>query len=183
MSLEAQKTVRVFLGIGSNLNREHNIVRGVRALESEFRQISLSPIYESEAFGFDGPAFYNLVAEVQTLKSLSSIQSICKAIELKYGRIESDSKYSSRTLDIDILLYGERVQVKTAQEPALPRADVLTRAYVLKPLADLAPFAIYPCSEKSFQQLWREFQHSDIGHQQPIQRVAKSWSQLLAANE
>ncbi|MCH8502162.1 MAG: 2-amino-4-hydroxy-6-hydroxymethyldihydropteridine diphosphokinase [Aliidiomarina sp.] len=181
MSSAAQKNVRVFLGLGSNLNREHNIVCGVRALESEFRQVSLSPIYESEAFGFEGPAFFNLVAEVQTQASLSSIQSICKAIELEYGRVESDSKYSSRTLDIDILLYGDLVQAKTAQEPALPRADVLTRAYVLKPLADLIPFAHYPHSDKTFQQLWREFQHTDIGHQQPIQRLAMSWSQLLAA--
>lgn len=183
MSTEASRQTqltRVFLGIGSNLERLKHIQAGVLALENAFTEVSLSPIYESDAYGFDGPAFYNLVAEVQTAHSLAEVQLICREIELAHGRPAIAEKYSSRTLDIDVLLYGDRVQPATASEPALPRSDVLTRAYVLKPLADLAPFARHPQLQRSYQELWLDMLQSGDDASQLTQRLPLTWSQVLA---
>ncbi|MCL4410219.1 MAG: 2-amino-4-hydroxy-6-hydroxymethyldihydropteridine diphosphokinase [Gammaproteobacteria bacterium] len=182
----AQPTfTRVFLGIGSNLERLKHIQAGVHSLAEAFAELSLSPIYESEAYGFSGPAFYNLVAEVRTELSLADVQQICRQIELAHGRPESAEKYSSRTLDIDVLLYGDCIQDATANEPALPRSDILTRAYVLKPLADLVPFALHPQTQQSYQALWRDMlqqqaQHGDGMASTLMQQLPLTWSQVLA---
>jgi len=147
----------VFLGIGSNLERDKNIVAAVRALEQEFETVRLSKVYESEAAGFIGPPFYNLVASIYTDKGLVDLQQWCKQVEQHHGRAVNAERFCSKTLDIDILLYGNLCCELTPQSPKLPREEILHQAYVLKPMAELAPLLKHPETQKSFRQHWREF--------------------------
>ncbi|UPW19375.1 2-amino-4-hydroxy-6-hydroxymethyldihydropteridine diphosphokinase [Agarivorans sp. TSD2052] len=146
----------IFVGIGSNIERERYIRQGVEALEARFGRLTLSPVYESPALGFDGPAFYNLVAKFSSPLSLQAVFDAIKGIEFEHGRAMDAQKYSSRTLDIDILLYNHLV----VDIPCtLPRAEITKSAFVLKPLADIAGSMIHPTINKSYMQLWQDFDH------------------------
>lgn len=147
----------VLLGIGSNVQREFHVRAAVHALEQAFQEVRLSKVYESEAAGFEGPPFYNLVAWIETEQSLEALNAWCKAVEYQHGRPLNAERFTSKTLDIDILLYGQCCDEATATTPKLPRDEILTQAYLLKPLAELAPLLKHPETQKSFRQHWREF--------------------------
>jgi 2-amino-4-hydroxy-6-hydroxymethyldihydropteridine diphosphokinase len=149
------RTVRVWLSIGSNRNRAQNIEGGVRALRQEFGPLALSTVYESDAVGFDGDPFYNLVAGAETALTVSQIVSRLRAIEKAHGRIRDGSKYSPRTLDIDLLTYGDLVIQDGTLE--LPRPEILQYAFVLAPMADVAGDELHPVADKSYSKLWGAF--------------------------
>lgn len=169
----------VAIGIGSNINRSANIRAGVRFLAQQFlpdiEQLRVSPVYESAALGFTGPPFYNLVVSFYSAAPLLDIQRACKALEQQFGRDEHATKCSSRRLDLDILLYGQRVQAAAEGEPELPRAEVLTSAFVLKPLADLHPLFKHPQRGENYLSLWQQFLHSPAGQLQPLTPIAFTW--------
>ncbi len=144
---------QVYLGIGSNIDRESSIRHGLNGLESCYGELQVSPIYESEAYGFDGDDFYNLVVGFETNLEIEEIEMQLKEIETQSGRKKGESSYCPRTLDIDLLLYGDLV----SEEHDLPRADVVEYAFVLKPLYDIAPKLIHPVKKKSIKALWQEF--------------------------
>lgn len=108
---------QVFLGLGSNLARQKNICAGLAALESVFGELRVSRIYESEAVGFSGSHFYNLVVSLETGLSVAALSETLKKIEDDNGRVRTGPKYSPRTLDIDILTYQQlwNAYDKTAQ--------------------------------------------------------------------
>ncbi|RUO34380.1 2-amino-4-hydroxy-6-hydroxymethyldihydropteridine diphosphokinase [Aliidiomarina shirensis] len=167
---------QISIGIGSNINREENIRGAVLALSRYYQQLQVSPVYESEALGFTGPPFYNLVVSFRSSNTLLEIQQQCKDIEESFGRPAETEKYSSRTLDLDILLFGDLVQESARNgEPDLPRSEILTSAFVLKPLADLHPLHKHPIEQQTFQELWKRFLHSDAGQQQPLTVVSFRW--------
>ena len=142
---------QVFLSLGSNIDREHNICSGLEALERAFSPLSISPVYESEAVGFDGDAFYNLVVGLKTPLSVGELAACLKEIEKDHGRVRGEKKFSSRTLDIDILTYNDCVgEIEGVQ---LPRDEILKHAFVLKPLVDLAPDAMHPQTRASYRAL------------------------------
>lgn len=171
-----EKLQQVSIGIGSNINREQNIRKAVQYLTKFYQQIIVSPVYESEALGFNGPPFFNLVVSFLTNDSLLTVQEHCKEIEQQFGKPNETEKYCSRTLDLDVLLYAERVQpAKPNGEPELPRAEVLTSAFVLKPLADLHPLHVHPVQQDTFQNLWQQFLHSEAGQRQALNIVAFRW--------
>lgn len=146
-------TQQVFLSLGSNIDREANIRGGLDALASQFGEVRLSPVYESEAVGFDGAAFYNLVAEIRTDMPVGVLAEVLRDIEAAHGRRRGEKKFSSRTLDIDILTYGNLCgEIDGVQ---LPRDEILKHAFVLLPLADLAPDARHPESGKRYVELWQ----------------------------
>lgn len=162
----------VYFGIGSNLERKKHIKAGIAELAQRFDHVPLriSSVYESEALGFTGPPFYNLVAVTRTQLTLSEVQQAIRDIESRYGRPPDAEKFSSRTLDIDILMFDNCIQnEKKGSEPKLPRPEILTSAFVLKPLAELAPHARHPTAGQTFSQLWKIFQDQD--HNQHLTMV------------
>lgn len=133
---------RVYLGIGANLNPEENIAKGLARLAEDVHILRCSPSYRSAAAGFDGPDFINLVVEVETELAPELLNQTLKKIEFEFGRQRDTVKYSSRHLDIDILLYDQ--QVAEFDGFSIPRKDVYQFAFVLQPLLDLEPNMLCP---------------------------------------
>ena len=144
----------VFVGVGSNVDRETNIRSGLAALGLAFGELQLSPVYCSAAVGFAGEDFLNLVIRFNTELSVAELGLRLRAIETAHGRGTSMPKFSSRTLDLDILLYGDASG--EIDGVTLPREEVVYNAFVLRPLAELAPQSRHPRLGKTFAELWAE---------------------------
>jgi len=142
-----------WLGLGSNVNAENNIRAGISALEETFSEVSLSPAYASTAVGFEGDDFINLVARVETDLQPAELREYLRDLEDRYGRQRDVPKFSDRSLDIDILLYGDLVLLSPILE--IPRAEILKFAHVLKPLADLDPDILHPSELRSLAEIWK----------------------------
>ena len=143
----------IFIGIGSSIDRHENIRRGVRLLQANFGELNLSNVFESEAVGFDGGNFYNLVAELNSDLTIEQVIQTLKNIEVQLGRPEKAIKYAPRTLDLGLLLYDSKIV--TALD--IPRSEITKNAFVLQPLAELAPNLMHPILAVSYQQLWLEY--------------------------
>jgi len=146
---------RVYLGIGSNIDPERNLRMGVSELRERFGELTLSETYQSGAIGFEGPDFLNLVAGLETDQSPGEIHDHIEQIHDLAGRDAAATRYSSRPLDIDLLLYDELVTEGPAVK--LPRADVLKYSFVLRPLAEIAPGLIHPETGRPLREHWQEF--------------------------
>ncbi|WP_018692741.1 2-amino-4-hydroxy-6-hydroxymethyldihydropteridine diphosphokinase [Algicola sagamiensis] len=148
---------RIFISIGTNIDREHYLNQAFHGLNQAFQGLKFSQVYESEAVGFEGENFYNLVVEAQSDASVEQVVSILKQIEDKNGRVRGGEKFSARTLDLDLLLYDDVV----CQEPiSLPRDEVLTNAFVLLPLQELAPSLEHPQVGQTMEELWQAYEKS-----------------------
>lgn len=145
---------RVYLGIGSNIERERNIRAAVRALKAAYPDMATSPVYESKAEGFDGADFYNLAATFETDEPLERLIERLTLIESAQGRVRTGRRFDSRTLDIDVLLYGDLVRHDGRID--LPRRDILEYAHVLGPLLALAPKLQHPETGEPLARRWRE---------------------------
>jgi 2-amino-4-hydroxy-6-hydroxymethyldihydropteridine diphosphokinase len=145
----------VYLGLGSNIDAGKNLRLALAELRRLFGKVTVSPVYSSKALGFDGPDFLNLVVAVEAEMSPLEITEHIERIHALAGRRRGPDKYSSRPLDIDLLLYGNSVD----PEPPLrlPRRDVLEHSFVLRPLADVAPDVVHPVTGKTIGDHWREF--------------------------
>lgn len=143
---------KVYVSIGSNIDKQKHITACLQELANHFGGLALSPIYESEAVGFDGDTFYNLVAKFDTELSVGELNSTLKSIEDKYGRDRTGPKFSGRTLDIDILTYDDLVgEIDGVQ---LPRDEITKNAFVLLPLQDIAPDELHPEQQVTYARLW-----------------------------
>jgi len=142
----------VFVSIGSNIEKQKHIKVCLKELAEQFSGLVLSPIYESEAVGFKGDTFFNLVAKFKTDLPVGILSKTLKTIEDKYGRDRTYPKFSGRTLDIDILTYDNLVgDIDGVQ---LPRDEITKNAFVLLPLANIAPDEIHPEQQVSYARLW-----------------------------
>ncbi len=144
----------VYISVGSNVNPEQHIRSCLRALVLEFDELNVSPIYQNPAEGFDGDDFLNLVASFETNDSAPEIARKLNLIETLLGRLRAGEKFGPRTLDIDILLFGEEV-IKFGKY-AFPRDELVKYPFMLKPLVDIAPKLIHPETHQPFIDLWRE---------------------------
>lgn len=146
-------TVRVYVGIGSNVDRKRHLGAALDALADWFGTLDLSPVYESEAVGGVGAPYLNMVAGFETDWAVGELSRRFKGLEDAHGRCRNAGLSGDRTLDLDILIYGELTGQVDGVE--LPRAEILKNAFVLKPLADLAPDECHPLRRQSYLQLWR----------------------------
>lgn len=160
---------RVYIGIGSNIDRERSIRGGVRELTAYYGPLTLSPVYESKALGFEGENFFNLVAGFDSAESVERIKEVLAEIESRLGRVRGVERYSARTLDLDLLLYGDLVQHD--DKVNLPHPDIRRYAFVLRPLADIAPDWRHPEAGLSCAEMWRRFD----GTGQEIRVVEFKW--------
>jgi 2-amino-4-hydroxy-6-hydroxymethyldihydropteridine diphosphokinase len=145
----------VSLSLGSNSDPQRVLRLALDALELHFGELRLSPVFESEPVGFVGPNFLNLVVCFETVVPLRDLAASLKALEEAHGRLPDAPRYSGRTLDIDILCYGELLGVH--EGILLPRAEILHNAYVLWPLSLLLPEHRHPLNQQTFAQLWRDY--------------------------
>tara|TARA_B100001063_G_C16721278_1_gene533720 strand:- start:580 stop:1080 length:501 start_codon:yes stop_codon:yes gene_type:complete len=146
---------KVYLSLGSNIDRHAHITSALDNLEECFGDLSLSSVYESDSVGFSGDNFYNLVVEVTSSKSIGQISVVLKKIEDKNGRDRSAPRFGPRSLDIDILAVDDFFGYYDGIE--LPRDEILKNAFVLQPLAELIPNDVHPVTGKSYRQHWLEY--------------------------
>jgi 2-amino-4-hydroxy-6-hydroxymethyldihydropteridine diphosphokinase len=146
---------RIYISLGSNIDREANTRAGVRALQQAFGELELSSVYESEAVGFEGDVFYNMVIACDTDDDVHTTNKKLAAIEDRHGRDRSGPRFSSRTLDLDLLLYDD--MVINEKGLSLPRDEILKNAFVLWPLAEIAPKLRHPVVKRSYAGLWSDF--------------------------
>ncbi len=142
--------VTVFLDIGSNIDREVNIQSCVDQLRTDFEGVVFSKAYESEAFGFEGDPFINLSAKLDTDLSFDKLNAYLKTLENKHARKRDNDKFIDRTLDVDILLYGDLI---LQPEKDLPRKEILKFPFVLFPLAEIAGDEIHPIEKISINEI------------------------------
>jgi 2-amino-4-hydroxy-6-hydroxymethyldihydropteridine diphosphokinase len=122
-----------FISLGSNINREHNISSALEVLQYKFGELTYSSIYESASVGFSGEAFLNLVISFYSDHEPLHIALQLKSIETDHHRVRTEEKFSSRTLDLDLLLYDQ--QIISNNTLNIPHDDILNYAFVLEPLA------------------------------------------------
>lgn len=145
---------RVWLSLGSNIDAERHLAAALDELRERFGDIEVSPAYRFAPVGFDGPDFINLAVGINTSMEPEALNDWLHALEDRHGRRHDVERFSSRTLDADIVLYGARV-VHGPGHLEIPRPE-LAHAFVLQPLADIAADHSHPVSGISIAQLWHE---------------------------
>lgn len=161
-SLSAEKAIdsmaRVYVSVGTNIDRERNVASGLAALDREYDGLQQSRLFETQAVGFSGDLFYNLVVAFETGQSPQQVSAVLNRIEDAHGRDRRGGKFSNRSLDLDLLLYDDLV----VDEPGLvlPRPEILDYAFVLRPLAEIAGDRKHPVTGVSFAAMWDQFDAS-----------------------
>ena len=146
--------MRIHINIGSNKDREKNIKEAIVGIKKYFHNTEFSSVYETEAFGFKGDNFYNIGVNAITDKSLLETFKILRCLEKNIGRIRNTEKFSSREIDLDLILFGDLVN----KENNIPRDDILKFPFVLAPLSEIMPQDLHPEIKKNFFDLWEDHQ-------------------------
>jgi 2-amino-4-hydroxy-6-hydroxymethyldihydropteridine diphosphokinase len=158
----------VYVAAGSNIEPERHMRQAVAELAGTFPGVRFSSWYRNRAVGFDGEDFINLAAGFSTALPVHAVLERLHAIEGRCGRGRDAPRWAPRSMDLDVLLYGELV----CEEPGLklPRPDLVKRAYMLGPLAEIAPQLLHPTAGLTIGELWRRF---DQGAH-PLERLARA---------
>ena len=159
-----------YISIGSNIDKNKNIPASLEALKLHFGQLTISSIYESESVGFIGDTFYNLVVGFNSEFSVKEVAKILRQIELDNGRTRNSQKFSSRTLDLDLILYDNLILNDGRLQ--IPRDEIERYAFVLEPLAEIAPDLKHPISDISYSDLWKKFDKTNLTQQ----RILPNWT-------
>lgn len=162
----------IYISLGSNVNRAYHIKCGLESLANSFslpfQALKLSSLFESEAVGFSGKPFYNMVVALECSHSVEQVATMLREIEFCYGRSINAKKFSPRTLDLDLLLFDDLITDTPAQ---LPRDEIDKNAFVLWPLSEIAADLVHPVLNKSYQHLWQAYDKT----QQQLTIVEKCW--------
>lgn len=144
------KPSTAYLSLGSNLSPEQNIQFALEQLTKIFGEISSSSIYLTKAVGFSGPDFHNSVVKIQTTLAPSELIDQLHSIEQMTGRVSGTKKFNDRSLDIDVLIYDDFIDLNLN----IPRDEIFKYGFVLEPLAELNPEGLHPVVKRSFFDLW-----------------------------
>ncbi|NCT68500.1 MAG: 2-amino-4-hydroxy-6-hydroxymethyldihydropteridine diphosphokinase [Rhodanobacteraceae bacterium] len=144
---------RAWLSLGSNLEPERHLRAALAELRERFGDLVVSPVYRFPAVGFDGPDFLNLAVGLDSDLDPFALNDWLHALEDRHGRRRDVPRFSSRTLDVDIVLFDDLV-LSGPGNLQIPRKE-LAEAFVLKPLADIAPDVRHPLGGERLADLWR----------------------------
>ena len=158
-----------YISIGSNIDKDKNILASLHALEHQFGELTISSIYESDAVGFTGDSFYNLVVGFNSELSVKEVAKLLRQIELDNGRTRNSQKFSPRTLDLDLILYDDLIINDGRLQ--IPRDEIEHYAFVLEPLAEIAPSLKHPIIHISYAELWEKFDKTNLKQK----RVIPAW--------
>ena len=161
---------RGYISIGSNIDKDKNVLASLQALKHHFGKLAVSSIYESEPVGFSGDTFYNLVVGFDSDLEVKEVAKQLRQIELDNGRTRDSQKFSARTLDLDLILYGDLIV--NDGRLRIPRDEIERYAFVLEPLAEIAPTLKHPVSHTSYAELWEKFDKADLKQK----RIPPNWS-------
>lgn len=151
---------RVYISVGSNIEPVYHIRCGLAALQEQYGTLVLSSVYESEAMGFTGDNFYNLVVGLETAHDVYAVNQMLHHIEQQQGRQQQGEKmYNARTLDLDLLLYDDLVIKNDVLE--IPRPEITQYAFVLLPLAEIVPNERHPLTQTSYRDMWQHFAYKN----------------------
>jgi 2-amino-4-hydroxy-6-hydroxymethyldihydropteridine diphosphokinase len=150
---------RAYLSLGSNVDAAAHLRAAVRALQDRFGEVVMSPVYRTRAVGFDGPDFHNAAAIIESDLDPHALNAWLHALEDAHGRDRSGPRYGDRTLDIDIVLF-DGLTLEGAGNLRIPRPE-LKHAFVLRPLAEIAPHVEVPGTGRTLAQLWEA--HAEHG--------------------
>lgn len=146
---------KVYLGLGSNVDPQKHLRLGIRELSRRFGVLELSNIYRNKAVGFEGEDFLNLVAGLETSCSAGEVLESIDELHAMANRQRNETRFSPRTLDVDLLLYGG--QIIDSGRVHVPRSDILKYSFVLGPLAEIAPQLRHPETGKTIADHWADF--------------------------
>jgi len=153
---------RVYLSLGSNIEAEQHIRSAINVLHERYNDMIVSTIFESEAVGFEGDNFLNLVVGFDTLEDVHELDEAMSEIENAHGRLRGmGEKFAARTLDIDLLMYDDLVL--EGEDLQLPRYEIDKYAFVLLPLSEIAPELIHPVIGLSMEEMWQMFDKTGQG--------------------
>ncbi len=159
-----------YISIGSNIDKDKHIPASLSALEQVFGELTISSIYESEPVGFTGDVFYNLVVGFDSDLEVKAVAKQLRQIELDNGRTRDSRKFAARTLDLDLILYGDLIVNDGRLQ--IPRDEIEHYAFVLEPLAEVAPSLKHPVSHLSYAELWEQFDKTELKQK----RVTPLWT-------
>jgi len=157
--------VDVYVSAGSNVEPEKHLAMACQELARRFGALRRSSVYRNPAVGFEGPDFLNLVIAFTTSEAPKAIIAELERLHQLAGRVRGPDPFSPRTLDLDLLLYGDRVI--SAAGIRVPHRDIETYAFVLCPLAELAPGLRHPVTGQTMAQMWADFDR----RAHPLERV------------
>ena len=159
-----------YISIGSNINKDKHIPASLDALKNCFGTLTISSIYESEAVGFVGDTFYNLIVGFKSTLEVKEVAKTLRQIELDNGRTRDSQKFSSRTLDLDLILYDNLIINDGRLQ--IPRDEIERYAFVLEPLAEIAPNLKHPISQQSYATIWLNYDKSKLNQK----RITPNWT-------
>lgn len=149
-----------YISIGSNIEREKNVRSSLAALKKHFGKLIVSSVYESEPVGFTGDVFYNLVVGFNSDLEVKEVAKLLRQIEQEHGRTRNCQKFSARTLDLDLILYGDLIIHDGRLQ--IPRNEIERYAFVLEPLAEIASDLKHPISKQNYGDMWAAFDKTDL---------------------